>query len=77
MGGRWPDFPPRRSIERLQDDVTGWVRLTVRRAGTPLRFAVLRSYLIPDTVSVSYEDGILYLASATSTRARPTASKVR
>ena len=48
--------------ERLQDDVTGWVRLSVRRAGRPLRFAVLRSYLIPDTVGVSYEDGILYLA---------------
>jgi carboxyl-terminal processing protease len=49
--------------ERLQDDVTGWVRLSVRRAGRgPLRFVVLRSYLIPDTVRESYEDGILYLA---------------
>jgi carboxyl-terminal processing protease len=49
--------------ERLHDDVTGWVRLSVRRAGRgPLRFAVLRSYLIPDTIRESYDNGILYLA---------------
>jgi carboxyl-terminal processing protease len=34
----------------------------VRRAERSLRFAVFRSYLIPETVGVSYEDGILYLA---------------
>ena len=38
---------------RLQEDVTGLVRLSVRRAERPLRFAVLRSYLIPETVGVS------------------------
>ena len=49
-------------LGRLQDDVSGWVRLAVRRPnrGT-LRFVVLKNYLIPDTVRERYEDGILYL----------------
>jgi carboxyl-terminal processing protease len=48
---------------RLQDDPTGWVRMTVRRDGRGvLRFVVLRSYLIPDTVKERYEDGALFIA---------------
>jgi carboxyl-terminal processing protease len=47
----------------LQEEVTGRVRLTVRRLGrTSLRFVVQRSYLIPDRVKERYEDGILFLA---------------
>ncbi len=48
--------------EQLQDDVSGWVRLTVRRPNRGLmRFVVLKSYLIPDTVRERYDEGILYL----------------
>lgn len=45
----------------LQESVDGRVRLTVRRLRTTLRFVVTRRYLIPETVSKRYQDGILYL----------------
>lgn len=48
--------------QQLQDDVSGWVQLVVRRPKRGLmRFVVLKSYLIPDTVRELYDDGILYL----------------
>ena len=46
----------------LQESVDGRVRLTIRRLRTTLRFVVMRRYLIPETVSKRYQDGILYLA---------------
>ena len=46
----------------LQEEVSGRLRLTVRRLGrSTLRFVVTRSYLIPDMVKERYEDGILFL----------------
>ena len=46
----------------LGESVDGRVRLTVRRLRATLRFVVTRRYLIPETVSKRYADGILYLA---------------
>lgn len=46
----------------LQESVDGRVRLSVRRLRTTLRFVVTRRYLIPETVSKRYQNGILYLA---------------
>ena len=46
----------------LGESVDGRVRLTVRRLRATLRFVVTRRYLIPETVSKRYQDGILYLA---------------
>jgi carboxyl-terminal processing protease len=46
----------------LQEEVSGRLKLTVRRLGrSTLRFVVSRSYLIPDMVRERYEDGILVL----------------
>lgn len=47
---------------RLQGDAPSWVRLTVLRPGRgQLHFALLRTYVIADTVEQRYDDGILYL----------------
>ncbi|MBK8175888.1 MAG: PDZ domain-containing protein [Rhodospirillales bacterium] len=48
--------------ERLQENIAGWVKITVRRPGRGLlNFVVKRSYLIAETVHERYEDGILVL----------------
>jgi carboxyl-terminal processing protease len=66
----------------LQDDVPGWMTLTVYRPGRgTLRLPVLRSYMIPETVEERYDDGVLYLRirhsnQGTSDRIRDTLAEL-